>query len=201
LPVYNCHLGALFGGLADQEAAMHLDQVRWRAVGRLELAERIVLPSQGCPQARSVELSRHQVAFQMPELGTAHGRVELEKDVTGIYFLTVADMDATHDASLERLDGLRAAARNDLARRHGDNVDRANACPGQRNAERDDDGERNGTPNRRRRSLDDLEGGWQKRELVLATIFALLRKGDNVLSRLHAALPGADRGLHIGRRS
>src|SRR5262245_57305254 len=104
---------------------MHLDQVGWRAVGRLELAERIVLPSQGCAQTRGVELSGHQVAFQMPELGIAHGRVELEKHVAGIYFLTVADMDATYDASLERLNGLSAAARNDFAGRHGDNVDRA----------------------------------------------------------------------------
>src|SRR5262249_38332405 len=137
----------------------------------------------------------------MPELGTAHGRVELEKDVTGIYFLPVADMDATHDASLERLDGLRAAARNDLAGCHSDNVDRANAGPGQRNAERDDDGHRNGAPNRRGRSLDDFEGGWQKGELVLSTHFALLRKGDNVLSGPHAALPAADRALHIGHPS
>src|SRR5262249_43256938 len=137
----------------------------------------------------------------MPELGTAHGRVELEKDVAGIYFLTVADMDATYDASLERLDGFGAAARNDFARRHGDNVDRANAGPGQRNAERDDNGQRNGTPNRRGRSLDDFEGGWQKRELVPSTLLALLRKGDNVFSGPHVALPGADRGLHIGHPS
>src|SRR5262245_27053542 len=135
----------------------------------------------------------------MPELGTAHGRIELEKNVASIYLLTIADMDATHDACLERLDCLGAAARNDLAGRHGDNVERADARQGQRNAEHGDDGESDGAANRRGGSFDDFEGGRQELELTLSTI--LLRKGDNVFSGPHAALPGADRELHIGRRS
>ena len=201
LPFYGGNLRVLFSGLADQEAAMHLDQVGWCTLGRLERGERIVLPGQGRPQPRGVELRRHQIALRMPELGAAHGRIELKKDVAGTDALAVADVDRTHHAGLERLDGLGAAARNDLARRHGDNVDRADARPGQRNAENGDDGESNGAADRRGGSLDDLEGGRQKREFVLSTVFALLRKGDDVFSGLHAALPGADRGLHIGRRS
>src|SRR5262245_26981140 len=137
----------------------------------------------------------------MPELGTAHGRIELEKNVASIYLLTIADMDATHDARLERLDCLGAAARNDLAGRHGDNVERANARPGQRNAEHGYDGESDGAANRRGGSFDNFKCGRQELELVLSAILALRRKGDNVLSGPHAALPGADRELHIGRPS
>ena len=149
------------------------DDASWR---RLELGERIVLSGQGRPQAGGVELSRHQIALQMPELGTAHGRVELNEDVAGPDALTVADMDRTHHAGLERLDGFGAAARNDLARRDGDNVDRADTRPGQRSAEHGDEGERDGAADRRRRSLDDLECGRQKREFVLSTLYALLRE-------------------------
>ena len=147
--------------------------------GRLEFGERIVLSGQGRPQPGGVELSRHQIALQMPELGTAHRRVELKEDVAGPDALTVADMDRTHHAGLERLDGFGAAARNDFARRDGDNVDRADARPGQRSAEHGDEGERDGAADRRGRSFDDLECGRQKREFVLSTLYALLRKGDN----------------------
>ena len=44
LPVYGGKFGILFNGLAEQETAMHLDQVGRRVVGRLERGERIVLP-------------------------------------------------------------------------------------------------------------------------------------------------------------
>ena len=186
----------------SRKPALHLDQVGATHLGRrLELGERIVLSGQGRPQAGDVELSRHQIALQMPELGTAHGRIELDQDVAGLDALTVADMDRTHHAGLERLDDLGAAARNDLARRDGDDVDRADARPGQRSAEHGDDGERDRAADRRRRRFDDLERGRQKREFVLSTLYALLRKGDNVFSGLHAALPGADGALRSGRRS
>ena len=150
-------------------------------MGRLELGERIVLSGQGRAQAGDVELSRHQIALQMPELGTAHGRVELDEDVAGLDALTVADMDRAHHAGLERLDDLGAAARNDLARRDGDNVDRADTRPGQRSAEHGDDGERNGAADRRGRRFDDLERRRQKGEFVLSTLYAPLRKGDECL--------------------
>ena len=137
----------------------------------------------------------------MPELGTAHGRVKLDKNVAGPDALTVADMDRTHYAGLKRLDRFGSAGRNDFARRHGDNVDRADARPGERNAEHGDNGESDGAADRRRGSLDDLECGRQKGEFVLSTLFALPRESDYVFSGPHAASPGADRGLHIGRRS
>src|ERR1700704_2178196 len=126
----------------------------------------------------------------MPEFGTTHGWVELKEDVAGPDALTVADMDRTHHAGLERLDGFGAAAWNDLARRDGDNVDRADTRPGQRSAKHGDEGERNGAADRRGGSFDDFECGRQKREFVLSTLYALLRKGDNVFSGPHAALPG-----------
>ena len=143
------------------------------ALGRLELGGRIVLSGQGRTQPCDIELSRDEVALRMPELGPAHGRIELDKDVAGLDALAVTDMDRTHDAGLERLDGLGAAARNDLAGRDGDNVDRADARPGQRNAEHGDDRGRDGAADRRGRRLDDLERRRQKREFVLSTLFAL----------------------------
>src|ERR687888_338395 len=106
---------------------MHLDQVGWRSVGRIELGERIVLPGQCRTQARDFKLSRHQIALQSPELGAAHGWIELDKGVAGADTLAVADMDGAHDAGLERLYGLSAAGWNDLAGRDGDNIDCANA--------------------------------------------------------------------------
>src|SRR2546430_13678921 len=112
----------------------------------------------------------------MPELGTAHGRVELKEDVAGPDVLTVTDMDRTHHSGLKRLDRFGSAGRNDLARCHGDNVDRADARPGERNAEHGDDGESDGAADRRRGCLDGLECGWQKREFVLPTLFALPRE-------------------------
>ena len=96
--------------------------------------------------------------------------IELDQDVAGLDALTVAHMDRTHHAGLERLDGLGAAARNDLARRDGDDVDRADTRPGQRSAEHGDEGERNGAADRRGRRFDDLECGRQKREFVLSTL-------------------------------
>jgi len=59
LPFYGGNLRILFGGLAEQEAAMQLDQVGRCLLGRLELGERIVLSGQGRPQPGGVELSRH----------------------------------------------------------------------------------------------------------------------------------------------
>src|SRR5215831_6560229 len=130
----------------------------------------------------------------MPELGTAHGRVKLDKGVAGPDALTVADVDRTHHSGLKRLDRFGSAGRNDLARRHGDNVDRADARPGERNAEHGDNGESDGAADRRRGSLDDLECGRQKREFVLATLFTILRKLDNVPSGLHGAPAPAPAG-------
>src|SRR6266545_4975692 len=180
---------------------MHLDQVGWRSVGRIELGEGIVLPRQRRTQPRDFKLRRHQIALQTPELGAAHSWIEFDKGVAGADALAVADMDGAHDAGLERLYGLGPAAWNDLARGDGHNIDRANARPCERDAEHGDDGESNGAANWRGRSLNNFECGRQKREFVLATVFVLLRKGDNVPSGPHVALPGADRGLHIGRRS
>jgi len=58
LPVDGGKLGILFGGLADQEAAMHLDQGGRRIRRRLELRGRIALRGQRGAQPGSVQLSR-----------------------------------------------------------------------------------------------------------------------------------------------
>src|SRR5262249_37383427 len=136
----------------------------------------------------------------MSELGTTHSRVELDKDVTGTDALAVTDMNRTHDAGLEWLNDLAATARNNLSRRDGDNVDRADTCPRQRCDEHGDDGDSNGAAGWRGGSFDNLERGRQKREFVISTVVALFRKGNNVSKGPHAVMPGADKGLHIDRR-
>jgi hypothetical protein len=110
-------------------------------------------------------------------------------------------MDRPDNTSLERLDRLGAATRNDLAGRDSDNIHGAEARPGDCNAENGYDGESNGAADRRRWGLHDLQRGWEKGKFVLATLLAFFWKGDNVFSGLHGALPGADIGSHIGRRS
>ena len=201
LPVDGGKLGILFGGLAEQETAMHLDQRRRRIRRRLERRSRVVLRRQRCTQPGDVELSGDQVAPEMSELRAGHGRIELDQHVARLDGLAVADMDRPHDAGLERLDDLGAAAGNDLAWRHRDDVDRADARPGQRNREYGDDGESDGAPGWRRRRLDDLQRRGQKRQLVLSPLRAVGREGHDIPSEFHASLPGAGRALHNGRRS
>jgi hypothetical protein len=87
------NLGLLLSTLTDQKAALHLDQVRGRALRRLECGKRIVFPCQGRPQPRGVELRRHEVALQMPEFGPAHGRIKLDEHLASADALTVANIN------------------------------------------------------------------------------------------------------------
>ena len=179
---------------------MHLNQAGRRNLGRLELRERIAF-RQRRAQPRGIHLSRHQIALQVSELRAGHGWIELDEDVAGFHALTVSDMDRPHDAGLERLDRLRSAAWDDLAGRHRDDIDRADAGPGHGDAEYGDDGENDGVAGRRSGRFDDLERSWQKRQLVLSTLDAPSGKGQTIFSGPHANLPGGDRGSHNGRRS
>ena len=67
----------------------------------------------------------------MFELGVVHGRIELDQNVAGLDALPVTHVDRSHDTSLERLDHLGAAARNDLALGGRDDVDASERGPGQ----------------------------------------------------------------------
>jgi hypothetical protein len=59
----------------------------------------------------------------MSELGSVHGRVELDQNVAGPHGLPVAHVDGVNDTGLEWLDHLGAPARDDLARCGGHDVD------------------------------------------------------------------------------
>ena len=109
----------------------------------------------------------------MTEFGAAHGRIKLDEDGAGAYALTVADMDCAHDAGLERLDGFGSAARDDPARCDRDNVDRADARPGQGNGENSHDAVSNGAASRGRGSFDDLQRGRQEGELIRVCVIAI----------------------------
>jgi hypothetical protein len=135
----------------------------------------------------------------MPELGGVHGRIEFDQHVASIDPLPVAHVDRPHDARLERLDDLGAAAGNDLAGGDRHDIDRADAGPGQGDGEHGNDADADGAADRRRRRLDDFERRRQKRELVLLVTVALVWKLDDILSRLHAALPASGRGPHTDR--
>src|ERR1035437_6213601 len=127
----------------------------------------------------------------MPKIGTAHGRIELDEDVSGLHALAVLDMDGAYNAGLKRLDNLSPAARNDLARGHGDDIDRTQAGPGQSNTEHGNDRCADRPTDRRRRRLDNLESRRQESNVILIAVLGPLgRKGDDLLSGLHIALPG-----------
>ena len=195
-------LRLLFGGLAGQEAAMHLDQVGRRIRRRLELGERIVLRGQRRAQPRDVQLSRQfRSLFKCPSSAPVMVGSSSMRMSPALTRLTVADMDRAHDAGLERLDRLGAAAWNDLARRDRDNVDRADARPGQRSA--------NTAMMVKAMARPIGEGGvstissaaGRNASSSCRRSARCLRKGDDVFSGPHATLPGGDRGSHIGRRS
>ena len=84
--------------------------------------------SAACSRAMSSCVGQ-QIALQMVALGGVHRRIELDQHVACLDALPVLHMDRAHHAGLERLDDLGAAARHDLARCRGHDVDRARRTP------------------------------------------------------------------------
>ena len=119
-------------------------------------------------QSRDVELGGDEIALLALLVGLGHRRIELDQNVAGLDALSVANVDRANHAGLERLDHLGAAARNDLARRGGDDIDAAERGPHQRDAEQRDDRRPDRAADRRRRRLGDLECRRQEGEFVLA---------------------------------
>jgi len=71
----------------------------------------------------------------MSEFGSGHRGIELHKRIAGFYALAVVDVDGANDAGLERLNDLSAAARDDFAWSDSDNIDGAEYCPNEADAE------------------------------------------------------------------
>src|SRR5215470_2829093 len=95
----------------------------------MKIQQRILLSGQSGAQARCFELCRHQVTLHVTELSFSHRRIELDENLAGLHALPIVHMDRANDASLERLYDLGATARNDPARRRGDDIDFAEARP------------------------------------------------------------------------
>ena len=113
-------------------------------------------------------------------LGRLHGGIELDENLAGLDALPVLNVDGAHNAGLERLDDLDAAAGNDLAGRRGDDIDMAEARPEQGQAEQAMMSHADCTPDRRRRRLDDFQRRRQEGKFVLRRV-CRLRQGDDVL--------------------
>ncbi len=175
----------MLGGLRRQALALRGDQGRARPGRRIEIGERVGGVGQGRAQPRDVELGRNQIALLMLALGRVYRRIELDQHLARLDGVAVMHMDRANDADLEGLDGLRAPAWDDLARRAGDDVDRAETGPGQRQHEHGNDRDADRPPDRRRRCLDDLERRRQKRQLMVAAAGPRIGKGDNSVRRFH----------------
>jgi hypothetical protein len=132
-------LGSVLSYLAGQELALHGDELRARTFGRLEIDYRILGVRQGSPEPGNVELGRDQVTLDVVALGEVHGGVELDEHVARLYRHPVAHVNGAYDAGLVGLNGLGAAAGDDLAGCRGDDVDLAECRPSQRQAEKGDD--------------------------------------------------------------
>src|SRR5216683_1203544 len=81
----------------------------------------------------------------MLALGRVHRRIELDQHLARLHRVAVMHMDRADDADLEGLDDLGPPARDDLARGGRDNVDGAEAGPGQGQHEHGNDRDRKST--------------------------------------------------------
>jgi hypothetical protein len=156
-------------GRAREEFPVHGHQRRARLRRRHHLGRGIAFTRERRAQPGDVELCGEQLALRPLAVGLVHGGVELDQRIARLHALSVTHVDRTHHPDLERLDHLGAPARDDPARCRGDDVDRAERGPDERQAEQRDDGKTDRPSDRRRRRLDDLERGRQECELILAT--------------------------------
>ena len=202
-------LGAVFGHLIEQKLALGADQRRVRIVGRREVGHGIVPAAKCRAQPRDVEPLGEEVVAQMIAFRRVDGRIEFDQHVAGLDRLPVLHPDGAHHPGLERLDDLGATARHDFSGRRRHDVDRAPPGPGQRRAEQQDDGDPDGTADRRRRRFHDFERGWQEGHLFGAPLVRTPKRDDashgrggpGGLSGLHGFLPATDATTHSGRRS
>ena len=94
------------------------------------------------------------------------GAVELDQDLPALTLIAVPHMDGRDDAGFQRLNGLGAAGRHDLARRGRDNVDMAEDRPADRDDEEQDDRRADRAADRRGRRLQDFQRGRQELEFA-----------------------------------
>ena len=159
-------LGTVLRNLAGQKLALHGDELRARACGRLEIDYRILGVRQRSPEPGNVELGRDQVALDMVALGKIHGGVELDEHVARLHRHAVAHVNGAHHSRLVRLNGLGATAGDDLAGCRGDDVDLAECRPSQREAEQGNDRHPDRPPRGRGRRLHYLQRGREKCDLI-----------------------------------
>src|SRR5262249_1525822 len=137
----------------------------------MKLRYRIVTAAQGGAQAGDIKLRGGKVAAQSVAFGLVHSRIELDQDLPSLDALPIPHMDGPHYAGLERLDHLGAPARDNFSWCRGDDVDLTKPRPGQGQAKQRNDCQSDGSPEWRRRCLDDFQRRRKKRELVLVRPF------------------------------
>ena len=170
-------------------------------IGRVEIDFRIIALGKRSGEPGSVEPRRDEVALDMIALGEVHGGIELDENVTGLDGHAIAHVNGAHNSRLERLDGLGAAAGDDLAGRGSHDVDLAECGPAQREAEEGDDRHPDRPPGRRGRRLHDLQRSGEKGKLIPVAADGLRKRDDCGVSWLHGSYPLAgDTGWHSGRR-
>jgi hypothetical protein len=175
LSVEGGELGALLRGLIEEKLPMQRNQSGGRSRRRDESGQHIGGIAERRAQPRDVELYRDKIACQVVALRHARRRVELDQHIARLYALAILHMDRTDDADFERLDGLGATGRDDLAGGRGDYIDLAPDRPYNRQAEEGDDRAGDGSARRRGRSLGDFE---RRRQEIVLVPAAAERRGS-----------------------
>ena len=127
-------------------------------------------------KAGDIELARNQILRDMLALGLGHRAVEFDQNLAGRDLVAVLHMDRRYDSGLQRLNGLGAPGRNDLAGCRRDDVDMAENRPCDREHEKQDDRRADRPAGRRRRRLEDLQRRGQ--ELARGIVPAPARLAD-----------------------
>ena len=152
-------LRGVFSRLACQELALHLDQLLAGACRRREVGNRVAVRCKCRAQTRNLEPGRHQIALHMIEFGDIDGRIQFDQHVPCPDRCAIPRMNRAYYARLGRLDDLGPAIHDDLSGCGRDNIDLAQRRPHQGRAEQQDDGDTDGSADRRWRRLDHLECG------------------------------------------
>jgi hypothetical protein len=151
-----------------------------------------------------LQLRRGQVVGGACAVGPGHGGVEFDQHLAGLDGLAVDDVDGLDGGGLDRLDQLAAGIGHDLALRHGDHVDVAEAGP-----EHGDEGEGHQQPGddaRRGRDRGFLEferggeeGGLVRQAVGRVEVFAdfpdVAEDGGVALEQVEGGLQAEGEGL------
>ncbi len=128
---------------------------------------------------RRFEPGLRQITLLVTKFCLGHRRIEFDEDLTSLDALSVPHVDRANDANLQRLNDLGTIARNDPARRRGDDIDLAETCPSEGNTEQCYDSAAYSARHWWWRGLDNFERGRQEGEFFSASRrFVQTREGS-----------------------